>query len=64
MKRSQINKVIKDMENGLLCKDTSEDLCEKIKLFLSLPEEERKRLEDNAYNTIPVPWDSIMDNVV
>ena len=56
--------VIKNMENGLLCKDTSEDLCEKIKLFLSLPEEERKRLEDNAYNTIPVPWDSIMDNVV
>lgn len=55
----------KDMYNGLVCKNTVESIYEKTKLFLNLSPEERKTMEENAFNTVPIPWDGpIMDTVL
>lgn len=55
----------KDMYNGLVCKDTVENIYEKTKLFLDLPEEKKKEMEENAFNTVPIQWDGpIMDTVL
>lgn len=57
--------VITHMDNGIVCKDTNEDVCRAIKEFLDLPEEKRKAIGDRAYETIPMPWDGkLMDDIL
>ena len=56
---------IKNGENGLLCKDTTEDFADKVAFFLSLPEEKREQINKKAKETIPIRWDGpIMDTVI
>lgn len=56
--------VITGMKNGIVAKDTTEDVCNKTEAFLHLSIETRKEMEENAYQTIPVPWDGkLMDTI-
>lgn len=56
---------IKNGENGLLCKDTTEDFADKVAFFLSLPEEKREQINKKAKETLPIRWDGpIMDTVI
>lgn len=56
--------VIKDMENGLLCNDDNEDFCQVVMKFLNLAKEDRQKIGENAFNTIPIPWDGeLMDRI-
>ena len=56
---------IRNGENGLLCKDTTEDFAGKVAFFLSLPQEQRDRISAQAKETLPVKWDGpIMDTVI
>ncbi len=56
---------IRNGENGLLCKDTTEDFAGKVAFFLSLPAEKREEISKKAKETIPVRWDGpIMDTVI
>ena len=57
--------VIQDGVNGLLAKDDDNDICNKIESFFKLSEEERKKMGECAYNTIPIPWDGpLMDTIL
>lgn len=57
--------VITDMENGLVCKDDSCDLANRIEQYLGFPEEEKTRIRDSAFRTIPIPWDgSLADGIL
>lgn len=57
--------VIQNLENGIVCKDTNEDVARAIKEFLALPEQKRKEMEQKAYETIPLPWDGeLMDTIL
>lgn len=49
-----------DRENGFLCSDTTESLCETIDLALNNPEE-TKRIGKSARKTIFLSWDDIAD---
>lgn len=65
VKGSCTAEVIRDGENGTLCEDTSEDFCAKVRQFLSLPEEKKKAIEEQAFQTIPIKWDGpIIDTVL
>ncbi|MBQ0070884.1 MAG: glycosyltransferase [Spirochaetales bacterium] len=56
--------VVTHMKNGLLVKDSPEDIAEKVAEYLALSEEERKAIEDEAFRTIPMQWDGpLMDMV-
>ena len=57
--------VVQDGVNGILAQDDSADISNKIKAFFKLSEEQRKKMGENAYNTIPVPWDGpLMDTIL
>lgn len=64
IKGSCTAEVIIDEVNGLLCEDTNESVCNKIIKFLQMPEEKRKTIEDAAYNTVSISWDTLMDTVL
>lgn len=56
---------IQDGVNGLIAKDNDEDVCKKMEAFFKLPEEQRKKMGENAYDTIPIPWDGqLMDTIL
>ncbi len=63
VKGSSSAEIIKDNYNGLLCDNTEESLADKLK-FVIENNSTIKQIGENAYNTIPVDWMSIMDNVV
>lgn len=57
--------VVQDGINGLVAKDDDEAICNKIESFFKLPEEQRKKIGECAYNTIPIPWDgTLMDTIL
>ncbi|MCR4676907.1 MAG: glycosyltransferase [Sphaerochaetaceae bacterium] len=54
-----------DMYNGLVSKNTVEDIYKKISDFLSMPADRRHEIAENGFNTVPIPWDGpIMDRVI
>ena len=55
--------VIRDRENGFLCENTAEDLCRVISGILADPEL-LARAGERARETIPVPWETIMETAV
>jgi glycosyltransferase involved in cell wall biosynthesis len=63
VKGSTVAEVIIDGNNGLLCSDCSDDLCKVLKFALSDPAK-LKCLGENARQTIPIPWEVIMSDVV
>jgi len=57
--------VIQDGVNGVLCKDTNEDVCDKMMNFFALPEEKRNEMKNAAYETIPIAWEGpLMDTIL
>ena len=57
--------VITDGENGIISKDESPAVAQAITDYLALPSEKRKAMGDNAYETIPIPWDGpLMDTIL
>lgn len=60
---SSAAEIITDRQNGYLCDDTTESLAAVMQSVLDHPAEARQ-IGERAYETIPVPWTSIMENVV
>lgn len=63
VKDSAPSECIKDRENGLLCEDTTESLFNVLKECLNDPDMMVK-LGIEAKNTIPVSWNTVMDEVL
>lgn len=55
--------IIRDGENGLLCADDSRDLCRVLSSALDDPQR-LIQIGQNAKETIPVPWERIMEKSV
>ncbi len=55
--------VVTDGQNGYLCDDTAESLCDVIKYVMD-DKETLKRISLCAQETIPVPWDKLMVHAV
>ena len=55
--------IIRDGENGFLCENTPEDLARVIDGILADPDK-RNRVGQAARETIPVPWNRVLENVV
>ncbi len=55
--------IIRDGENGFLCQDDTQDLARVIKNALNDPQR-LKQVGQNACDTIPVPWETIMEKAV
>ncbi|MCF0237935.1 MAG: glycosyltransferase [Sphaerochaetaceae bacterium] len=56
---------ITHLENGIITKNTPEDIAKGIKEFFDLPKEKREAIEEKAYETIPMPWDGkLMDTIL
>ena len=55
--------IIRDGENGFLCQDDAQDLARVIKNALNDPQR-LKQVGQNACDTIPVPWETIMEKAV
>ena len=55
--------IIRDGENGFLCENTPEDLARVIDGILADPDR-RNRVGQAARETIPVPWNRVLENVV
>lgn len=55
--------VIRDGENGYLCENSPADLCRVVERIIGDPEE-AKQIGLCARETIPVPWERIMETVV
>ena len=60
---SSAAEIIRDGENGYLCENTPQDLARVIMAALAHPDALR-RVGEQARETIPVPWESIMERVV
>ncbi|MBQ8135938.1 MAG: glycosyltransferase [Clostridia bacterium] len=60
--KSSGSEIIKDGVNGFLCDDDSKDLANTI-LKAVTDRELLERVSENANQTIPVPWDTIVDDV-
>ena len=57
--------VIVDMKNGLTAPEDENKLSDKIISYFALSEDEKKRIGDEAYKTIPLPWDGeLMDSIL
>lgn len=54
--------VVQDQQNGFLCEDTPESIANRIEFALSHPDL-LKKCGDQARETIPIKWSSIMDDV-
>ena len=54
---------IRDGENGFLCENNPDDLARVIKEILADPER-LKRVGETARNTIPVPWEKVLERAV
>lgn len=56
--------VITDGYNGLVCEDSTEDFCKSIEKYLDKKKTERDKLGLTASETIPIPWDGkLMDMI-
>ena len=55
--------IIRDGENGFLCENTPEDLARVIDGILADPDR-RNRVGQAARETIPVPWNRVLENAV
>ena len=55
--------IIRDGENGFLCRDDAQDLARVMTQALHDPEKLRQ-IGKNASDTIPVPWETIMEKAV
>jgi len=56
--------VIEDGVNGLLCEDSTESLCRVMEHYLfEMSAVERARLKEAAQQTIPLPWERVMQEV-
>ncbi|MBR6186728.1 MAG: glycosyltransferase [Clostridia bacterium] len=55
--------IIRDGENGYLCQDDAQDLARVMLQALQEPEKLRQ-IGQNACDTIPVPWETIMEKAV
>ncbi len=55
--------VVRDRENGYLCENSPESLCSVLEEVLN-DRESLQVIGQNARNTIPVPWETLMENVV
>ena len=55
--------MIRDGENGLLCENDSKDLARVIGEALKDPER-LKQIGQNARDTIPVPWEKVLETAV
>lgn len=60
---SSAAEVVHDLENGYLCDDSAEDVARVMRRVLDEPEE-AKAIGENARETIPVPWEKIMETAV
>ena len=60
---SSAAEAIRDGENGFLCDDNSEDLARVIRFVLAEPKRTRD-IGKRASETIPLPWDLLLDTVV
>ena len=58
---SSASDIISDGQNGCLCEDDAKDLAGILKHILT-DKAFRERLGENAKNTIPVPWEKILEN--
>jgi len=54
---------IRDGENGFLCENNADDLARVMKEILADPERV-KRVGETARNTIPVPWEKVLERAV
>lgn len=56
--------VIEDCVNGLLCSDDAEDLCSTIEHYcFNLTKKQQAAMGKKALETIPLPWEKVMDEV-
>jgi len=56
--------VIRDCVNGLLCDDDAESLCHTIENYLfHMSDQERQNMRSQAQKTIPLPWETVMEEV-
>lgn len=60
---SDAAEIVTDLDNGLLCEDTSENLAQVLEHALTQPQR-LVALGQRAQETIPVPWSDIMVRVV
>ena len=63
MKKTGPSEVITDRENGFLCDDTTESLAAIMEEAVLNPDLMMK-IGKKAQTTIPVPWNTLMDDVV
>ena len=63
VRASTAAEVIRDGENGFLCENDPKDLARVISDALKDPER-LKRIGQNARDTIPVPWDKVLERAV
>ncbi|NMD37324.1 MAG: glycosyltransferase family 4 protein [Christensenellaceae bacterium] len=63
IKNSSSAEIVTDNYNGLLCDNTPESLFEKLKYVVE-NENIINQIGENAYNTIPIDWMEIVDDVV
>ena len=63
VRASTAAEVIRDGENGLLCENDPKDLARVIGEALKDPER-LKQIGQNARETIPVPWDKVLEKAV
>lgn len=60
---SSAAEIIRDGENGYLCQNTPADMARVMRGVIANPEDAR-RIGQNAHDTIPIAWMTIMENVV
>ena len=63
VRESTAAEVIRDGENGFLCDNDPKDLARVIRLALKDPEA-LERIGRNAQETIPVPWEKVLETAV
>ena len=57
--------VISDGVNGLICNDDTVSLCDVIERYLfGMSETERENIRKNAQTSVPLPWETVMAEVV
>lgn len=49
-----------DMKNGLICKDTDQEVAQKLLTYYNLPLQDKKLIQSSAFLTIPEKWEDIV----